>query len=91
MERAKELWERINSELSKVIIGKEDIKRLLMVALLSEGHVLIEGLPGTGKTKLAMSFARIIGGDFKLNCLRTLQPFCCFFINCYYWKLKFFG
>jgi len=65
MERAKELWERINSELSKVIIGKEDIKRLLMVALLSEGHVLIEGLPGTGKTKLAMSFARIIGGDFK--------------------------
>jgi MoxR-like ATPase len=56
---------RILDEVSKVVIGKQDIKELLLVTLLSEGHILVEGLPGTAKTLLAKTFARVIGGEFK--------------------------
>jgi MoxR-like ATPase len=56
---------RISKEVSKVVIGKEDIKEMLLIALLSEGHVLIEGFPGTAKTLLAKTFAQVIGGEFK--------------------------
>jgi len=56
---------KILAEVSKVVIGKDDIKEILLVALLSEGHVLIEGLTGTAKTTLARSFAQVIGGEFK--------------------------
>jgi len=56
---------KILSEISTVVIGKEDIKEILLVALLSEGHVLIEGLTGTAKTLLARTFAKVIGGEFK--------------------------
>ena len=53
---------RILDELSKVVVGKDDIKQMLLVSLFSEGHVLIEGLPGTAKTLLAKTFARVVGG-----------------------------
>ncbi len=51
--------------MSNVIIGKDDIKQTLVLALIAGGHVLIEGLPGTAKTSLAKAFARLIGGEFK--------------------------
>ena len=60
-----EILSNITAEVSKVVIGKDDIKELLLVALLSQGHVLIEGLPGTAKTTLARTFAQVIGGKFK--------------------------
>jgi len=56
---------RILEEVSKAIIGKEDLKEALLVAIIAGGHVLIEGLPGTAKTKLAEAFATAIGGRFK--------------------------
>ena len=56
---------KILEEVSKVVVGKDEIKEMLLVALLSEGHVLIEGLPGTAKTLLAKTFSRVIGGEFK--------------------------
>jgi MoxR-like ATPase len=56
---------RFEDEISKIIIGRKEIIRLMLVALLSEGHVLLEGNPGLGKTTLAKSFAQTIGGDFK--------------------------
>ena len=60
-----ELYGKILSELSKAIIGKDETKKALVLALITGGHVLIEGLPGTAKTKLASSFAEVIGGKFK--------------------------
>lgn len=63
--RGHEILESITSEISKVVIGKDEMKKLLLVALLSQGHVLIEGLPGTAKTTLARTFAQVIGGKFK--------------------------
>jgi len=56
---------RIWREVSKVVIGKDDVKFILLVGLLCRGHVLIEGLPGTAKTTVARTFSSVIGGDFK--------------------------
>ncbi len=52
-------------EISKVIVGKEDLVRLAVATLMSEGHLLIEGVPGTGKTLLAKALAVSIGGKYK--------------------------
>lgn len=60
-----QILSNIIAEVSKVVIGKDEIKELLLIALLSQGHVLIEGLPGTAKTTTARTFARVIGGKFK--------------------------
>ncbi len=51
--------------ISTVIVGKRSPLELLLVALLAEGHVLLEDVPGVGKTLLAKSLARAIGGSFK--------------------------
>ena len=59
------LTERIITNVSRIIIGKEDAIELLLVALLAEGHILIEDVPGLGKTLMAKSLARSIGGIFK--------------------------
>lgn len=64
-EQSIELPGRIMAELSKSVIGKNDVKRILLVALIAEGHVLIEGLPGTGKTQTGRSFAQVSGCKFK--------------------------
>lgn len=55
----------LRENIKKVIIGKENTIDLLMTALLSKGHVLLEDMPGTGKTKLAKSMAMSIGGSFS--------------------------
>ena len=62
---AADLYQGILNEVSKVVIGKEQLKEMLLVALIAGGHVLIEGPPGSAKTTLANSFARAIGGTFK--------------------------
>lgn len=57
-------FDRIVSNVETVIQGKRDVIELMALALVSEGHVLIEDVPGVGKTQLAKSLARSIDGEF---------------------------
>jgi len=56
---------RIEENCSKVIVGKDDVIDQMLICLIASGHVLLEDLPGTGKTMLLRSFAKSIGTDFK--------------------------
>jgi MoxR-like ATPase len=64
LEDVRNLTGAIRSEIAKAIVGQEAMVDMLLVALLSEGHVLLEGPPGTAKTFLAQSFATTLGLDF---------------------------
>jgi len=57
--------ERLQASVERVIVGKTDVVRLAMVALLCEGHILLEDVPGIGKTTLAKSIARSLGCSFR--------------------------
>lgn len=59
------LSERVLGNIAKVIVGKEQTSKLLLTALLADGHVLLEDVPGTGKTKLAKTLAKTIAGEFS--------------------------
>ncbi len=55
----------LKANIARVIVGKEEVTDLLLTALFSGGHVLIEDMPGSGKTTLAKSLAASLGCDFK--------------------------
>jgi MoxR-like ATPase len=61
----REAADRVRANIAKVIVGKEDVIDLVMVALLCEGHILIDDVPGIGKTTLAKAVARSLGCSFK--------------------------
>lgn len=71
----KEFVEALVANIERVIVGKRDTIELLIIALLCEGHLLIEDVPGVGKTMLARSLAVSLGGEFKrLQCTPDLLP-----------------
>ncbi len=59
------LIERLQSNITRVILGKDDVVRLAVVALLAGEHVLLEDVPGVGKTLIAKTFAQSFAGSFK--------------------------
>jgi MoxR-like ATPase len=59
------LCQEIMANISRVIVGKQQTIELLLTALLADGHVLLEDIPGLGKTLIAKCLARSIGGSFK--------------------------
>jgi MoxR-like ATPase len=67
--------ERLIANIERVVIGKRDVIRLVVAALLSRGHALLEDRPGVGKTMLARTLARSISCEFKrIQCTPDLLP-----------------
>lgn len=60
-----EVTEKIIREVKKVIVGKDDVVKKIWIAILAQGHVLLEDVPGVGKTTMALSFAKALGLEEK--------------------------
>lgn len=65
VQNAAKVLSEIKANIAKVIVGKDDTVELLLTALCCGGHVLLEDMPGTGKTVLAKSLARSVEGEFR--------------------------
>ncbi|MBV9866537.1 MAG: MoxR family ATPase [Abitibacteriaceae bacterium] len=63
--QARDEARRVINQVERVIVGKRETIELLVIALLAQGHVLIEDIPGVGKTTLTKAMAKAIGGTFK--------------------------
>jgi MoxR-like ATPase len=75
MNNVEQFSNALTANVERVIIGKRPVIELLLVAMLCEGHVLLEDVPGTGKTMLARAFAVSLGVAFKrLQCTPDLLP-----------------
>ena len=67
--------DQIQGILSEIVLGKEAEVRLALACLLSKGHLLIEDVPGVGKTTLVQALARLMGFDLaRIQCTNDLLP-----------------
>ena len=75
MNTIQQIGDKIRAEVGKVIVGQGTTMELLLVGLLSGGHMLLEDVPGTGKTVLAKSLAASMGGELhRIQCTPDLLP-----------------
>ncbi|WP_343328020.1 MoxR family ATPase [Leptolyngbya sp. CCY15150] len=65
MNHPSSLFERLNTTISRIVVGQTTVVHHLMVALLSGGHVILEGVPGTGKTLTVKALSQLIKADFR--------------------------
>lgn len=61
----REKIEAVYQQVTRVILGKQDVVKKVLTAILAEGHVLLEDVPGVGKTTLTLSFAKVMGLETK--------------------------
>src|SRR4051812_19870840 len=62
-DRVRQVRDQVLAEVRRVVIGMDAVTDQLLIALLANGHVLLEGAPGVAKTPLSKAFARILGGQ----------------------------
>jgi MoxR-like ATPase len=75
LETARVMSERLKGEVRKAIVGQDDALDLMLVALMSDGHILLEGVPGTAKTLLTQAFAKALSLDFgRIQFTPDLMP-----------------
>jgi MoxR-like ATPase len=64
-EHVRLLRTKVQAEIARVVVGMDEVVRQLLIALLANGHVLLEGVPGVAKTTLSKVFARILGSQYQ--------------------------
>ncbi len=73
--KAAQIIERLQAEIGKAVVGQREAVELALIALLAGGHVLVEGVPGLGKTLLVRALARTFGGSFaRIQFTPDLMP-----------------
>lgn len=70
----KETIDAILSETRKAVLGKDEVLRRILTAILAGGHILIDDIPGVGKTTIAVAFTHVLGLDYSAC---SLLPTCC--------------
>jgi len=75
MPTAKELMDKISVEMAKAVVGQEEVVRDLIIAVLTGGHVLMEGVPGLAKTLMGRTLAMTLHADFvRIQFTPDLMP-----------------
>ena len=65
MQTTQLVFEKMRQEAQKVIVGQEELFKLVVVSFFTGGHVLLEGVPGTAKTLVAKTLAMLVSGEFS--------------------------
>jgi MoxR-like ATPase len=75
MEAVPKLVQHIRDEMGKVVVGQDELKTQCLIALLCQGHALLEGVPGTAKTLTVKTLSHLLGLDFqRVQCTSDLMP-----------------
>jgi MoxR-like ATPase len=75
MESVPQIAQHFRTEMSKVVVGQEELKKQCLIALLCQGHMLLEGVLGIAKTLTVKTFSRLLGLDFqRVQCTSDLMP-----------------